>query len=132
MALIANEGGKADGQIFNIGCPRNNCSIRELAEILLDEMKKIPALAAEAERAKIVSTTAEVYYGSDYDDLNNRVPSVEKIERLLGWRPSTSLRDTLRLTLEAAGAAGPVTASRDESEAPQPLPPVGKKRRRNP
>ena len=32
MRILRNEGGRADGRIFNIGNPRNDCSIAELAD----------------------------------------------------------------------------------------------------
>jgi nucleoside-diphosphate-sugar epimerase len=100
LAIIANEGGNADGEIFNIGNPSNNCSIKELAVMLKDEMKRIPAFAERAARAKFIDTTAIEHYGRTYEDMNNRVPSVDKIGRLLGWKPSTPMRDLLRMTAE--------------------------------
>ena len=63
-------------------------------------MKKIPAFAERAGRAKLIGTTAIEHYGRTYEDMNNRVPSVEKIWRLLGWKPSTPMRDMLRMTAE--------------------------------
>jgi nucleoside-diphosphate-sugar epimerase len=106
MAVIRNDGGRADGEIFNIGNPCNNCSMREFANMLIDEMKKIPAFSEKAEAAILSDTDASEYYGQTYDDTDNRVPSVEKIERLLGWRPRTTLRDMLRKTLEWYAKAG--------------------------
>jgi nucleoside-diphosphate-sugar epimerase len=53
-----------------------------------------------AKRVKVVEKTAEKHYGEDYDDTKNRVPSVEKMRRLMGWTPSTSMRDLLRMTAE--------------------------------
>jgi nucleoside-diphosphate-sugar epimerase len=100
MSIIRNEGGKADGEIFNIGNPVNNCSMREFAVMLIEEMEKIPAFSERAKAAKLVDIDAALHYGETYDDMPNRVPSVEKIGRLLGWRPKTPLRDLLRMTLE--------------------------------
>ena len=100
MAIIGNDGNRADGQIFNIGNPANNCSIRELAEILIEEMKEVPAFRKAALRARLTSTDGADYYGKTYDDMRNRVPSVQKMYDLLGWQPKTSLRDLLRYTVE--------------------------------
>jgi nucleoside-diphosphate-sugar epimerase len=100
MSIIRNEGGKADGEIFNIGNPANNCSMREFAVMLIEEMEKIPAFSEKAKAAKLVDVDAAMHYGETYDDMANRVPSVEKIGRLLGWHPKTPLRDLLRMTLE--------------------------------
>ena len=99
MALIRNEGSKAGGQIFNIGNPANNASIRELAEIVVDVMKGIPAYAARAEKARFVSVPAEEYYRNGYDDMKNRVPSIEKMKNLMDWTPKVGLRDAVRMTL---------------------------------
>ncbi|GHV43053.1 hypothetical protein FACS1894187_25460 [Synergistales bacterium] len=99
MAIIANEGSKADGQIFNIGNPANNCSIRELAEMLIAEMKLTPAFRERAEKAELSSVQASNYYGDAYDDMRNRVPSVLKMGELLGWRPKTDMAETLRRTV---------------------------------
>jgi nucleoside-diphosphate-sugar epimerase len=108
MAVIRNEGGKADGEIFNIGNPENNCSMREFAAMLIEEMGKIPAFSEKAKGAKLLDVDAALHYGEAYDDMSNRVPSIEKIGRLLGWRPKTPLRDMLRMTLEWYGKEGDI------------------------
>jgi nucleoside-diphosphate-sugar epimerase len=100
MALLRNEENRADGQIFNIGNPANNASIRELAEMVVDVMKGIPEYAARAEKVRFVSVPAEEYYRNGYDDMKNRVPSVEKMEKLMGWTPKVGLRDAVRMTIE--------------------------------
>jgi nucleoside-diphosphate-sugar epimerase len=100
MAIIGNDGNKADGQIFNIGNPENNCSIKELAEILIEEMKKIPIFREPANRVRLICADGTDYYGKTYDDMQNRVPSVRKMRDLMGWQPRTGLRDLLRHTVE--------------------------------
>ena len=104
MALIRNEGERADGQIFNVGNPRNNASIRELAQIIVDEMKAIPRFASQVKEVRFTSVSAETYYRNGYDDMRNRVPSIEKMKRLLGWTPQVALKDAIRLTLEGVQA----------------------------
>ncbi|GHS92749.1 hypothetical protein AGMMS50276_01340 [Synergistales bacterium] len=99
MAIIANKENKADGQIFNIGNPANSCSIRELAEMLIAEMKLVPIFKERAKRAELSDVQAANYYGDTYDDMQNRVPSVRKIGALLGWRPKTGMAETLRETV---------------------------------
>lgn len=100
MAILRNEGGRADGQIFNVGNPDNNASIRELAQTIVDVMKDMPEYAARAEKVKFVSVPAEEYYRNGYDDMRNRVPSIAKMKRLLGWTPGVNLRDAIRMTVE--------------------------------
>jgi nucleoside-diphosphate-sugar epimerase len=106
LTIISNEGGRADGEIFNIGNPANNHSMRELALMLVEEIKKIPEYSNRAGSVRIVDTAAEDHYGDDYDDMKNRVPSVEKMERLFGWRPSTLMRDALRMIVEWCAGEG--------------------------
>jgi hypothetical protein len=42
MAIIENPGGVADGQIFNIGNPANEASVKELAHLLRDLFRQHP------------------------------------------------------------------------------------------
>lgn len=100
-AILRNENGRADGQIFNIGNPANNASIRELAEILLDVMQEFPAFHDIALGTRLVDTPAEEFYGSGYADMQNRVPSIDKMTSLLGWHPKISLRDAVHRTFSA-------------------------------
>jgi nucleoside-diphosphate-sugar epimerase len=105
MALLRNEGERADGEIFNIGNPGNNASIRELAEIIVDVMKEIPGYAARVRNVRFICVPAEEYYRNGYDDMKNRVPSIEKIKTALGWTPKIGLRSAVRMTLAAREAA---------------------------
>jgi nucleoside-diphosphate-sugar epimerase len=107
MALLRNEGGRADGQIFNVGNPGNNASIRELAQTVVDEMKSIPEYASRAAETRFVSVPAEEYYLNGYDDMRNRMPSIEKMRRLANWTPRVGLRDAVRMTLEQGLGTAP-------------------------
>ena len=99
LAIIENRNGSADGQIFNVGNPCNNCSIKELALMIVDEMKKVPAFRSAAEKAKLEIIPSAEYYGRAYDDMQNRRPSVEKIKHLLGWTPCTGMRSMISRTV---------------------------------
>jgi len=103
VTLIRNDGGRAEGRIFNIGNPDNNASIRELAQTVVDAMKEIPEYADRAEKVRFVSTPAEEYYRNGYDDMKNRVPSIAKMKSL-GWAPKVGLREAVRATLESLRA----------------------------
>ena len=100
LLIIKNEGGRADSRIFNIGNPNNNYSICELAEIIIDEMKKFPSFKDKAESVKLVTVTPESYYSNGYDDTQNRVPSIDNIMSL-GWHPTVTLREAINMTLRA-------------------------------
>ena len=101
VAILRNEDGRAEGQIFNIGNPANNASIRDLAELLLDVMREFPAFRDAGRETQLVDQPAAQFYGAGYADMQNRTPSIEKITNLLGWRPKVSLREAVRLTVAA-------------------------------
>ena len=101
MALLRNEKGRADGQIFNVGNPDNNASIKELAEIIVDVMTEMPEYAPYAKKVRFLSVPAEEYYRNGYDDVDNRVPSIAKMEKLMNWTPKVGLRETVKRTLKS-------------------------------
>ena len=98
LAILADEEA-SNGKIFNIGNPGNNASIKELAHLVIDIMKGIPAFAGAAENARVTVMPAEEYYGNGYDDMQNRVPSIEAIGTALGWAPEVPLREAVALTI---------------------------------
>src|SRR5262249_61077665 len=74
MKIIANPGGIASRKIYNIGNPRNNFSVRELAEMMVKLALEYPEYQSTARKVRIKRTTAERYYGRGYQDVQNRVP----------------------------------------------------------
>ncbi|WP_196591545.1 bifunctional UDP-4-keto-pentose/UDP-xylose synthase [Pectinatus frisingensis] len=100
ITIIKNENGKADGEIFNIGNPANHYSIKELALMIVEEMKAYPEFAQAAQKVKMNEVPAAKYYGKNYDDMQDRLPSVKKIKDILGWEPKTTLREAIKLTLD--------------------------------
>ncbi len=101
MAIIANRGGIASGKIYNIGNPRNNLSVRELARTMVDLALEYPEYRDAARKVKIVRTSAERYYGRGYQDMQNRVPNIAATKRDLGWRPRVGMKDALRYIYDA-------------------------------
>jgi len=99
IKIVENKDGRAAGEIFNIGNPGNNYSIREMAEMLIDEMKKMPVFQEKAASAVLEDVSADKYYGKTYDDIQNRLPSIDKMESSLGWKPKTDMCDILKKTL---------------------------------
>jgi nucleoside-diphosphate-sugar epimerase len=100
MKIIADENGCANGRIFNIGNPRNDLSVRELAEKLIALVKEYPAYREKADNCQIIEVSSGDYYGKGYQDMLTRVPSVNNAKRCLGWEPVTSIDEALRKTLE--------------------------------
>lgn len=100
IRIIENKDNAADSRIFNIGNPKNDISIRELAETLIELIKTYPTYAKLAENVKLVTVKSGDYYGEGYQDIQTRVPSVKNAEKYLGWRPTTDLKTALRKTLD--------------------------------
>jgi nucleoside-diphosphate-sugar epimerase len=101
MKIIENKDGKATGQIYNIGNPDNNYSIRDLADMMLKLAAEYPEYADGAKKVKIVETSSGAYYGAGYQDVQNRVPKIENTKHDLAWAPTTSMADALRGIFDA-------------------------------
>ncbi len=106
VRIIANKDGCADGRIFNIGDPRNDYSMRALAETLLDVIQQYDGYADVKSRIKLIDVDPDGYYGKGYEDIQVRVPSIENAAKYLGWAPTTDLRTALKLTLDYYLLAG--------------------------
>lgn len=101
VKIIANEGGIASGKIYNIGNPKNNYSVRELATMMLDMAKQYPEYRDTAARVKLVETTSGEYYGKGYQDVQNRVPKIDNTCADLGWAPTVDMQTAVRHIFEA-------------------------------
>jgi nucleoside-diphosphate-sugar epimerase len=100
LKMIENKDGLARHHIFNIGNPTENISIRELASMLITFIKQYPQYSEMANKTKLIDVDAEKYYGSGYQDVSLRVPSIEKAEKYLAWQPQVNLAQGLRQTLD--------------------------------
>jgi len=101
VRIIANRNGIATGKIYNIGNPANNWSVRELAERMLALAKLYPEYAENAAKVTIVQTTAAEYYGSGYQDVQNRVPKITNTCADLDWKPKVGMEDALTRIFDA-------------------------------
>lgn len=102
MRIIENKNGKCDREIFNIGNPANNITIRKLAARIKNTFIKHPLAKSKslAKNIRIVDVDEKVYYGEGYQDVSFRVPSIRKAKRMLGWKPKTSLTSALEKTID--------------------------------
>jgi len=101
MKIIENTDGKASGKIYNVGNPVNNYSIRELADMMLKLAAEYPEYLEGAQKVQIVETSSRAYYGSGYQDVQNRVPKIENTVLDLDWTPTVSMADALRNIFDA-------------------------------
>jgi len=101
MKIIDNRGGVASGKIYNVGNPRNNYSVKQLAEMMLKLARDYPEYRDNARKVKLVRTTAAQYYGKGYQDVQNRVPRIAGTTKDLGWKPRVDMRQALKRIFDA-------------------------------
>jgi UDP-apiose/xylose synthase len=82
----------AKNQIFNVGNPSNDVTIRDFAGRLVRAFR---ARVPDAPEPRLRDVAAERFYGKGYDDSERRVPDVEKARRLLEWEPQVALDEML-------------------------------------
>ena len=100
LRIIENKEGCADGRIFNVGNPKNDFSIRELAELLIKIVKTYPDYATLAAQTKLIEIDGAQYYGKGYQDVSARVPAIHNAKQYLGWAPKVNMETALRKTLD--------------------------------
>ena len=101
MRIIKNPRGVASGQIYNIGNPHNDLSVRQLAKLMLDVARADPDLNERAKKVRLVSIPAASYYGEGYEDVRNRVPKIDNTCRDLSWKPHTGMREAFKHIYDA-------------------------------
>lgn len=100
MKIIENKDDKFNGEIFNIGNPDNEATIKDLACKLKDLFINHPSTKHFTKHSEIVETFSKDYYGEGYQDIDFRVPSIKKARTLIGWEPKVDLDTALKKTLE--------------------------------
>lgn len=114
--IVENPGGVCDRQIFNVGSPANETTIRGLAE----RMRAIYAarfLPPGGRLSGMVDVSGEEFYGEGYEDSDRRIPDIAKARTLLGWEPRVGLDEILLETMRhyagpEVGAAAPPAPKR--------------------
>jgi nucleoside-diphosphate-sugar epimerase len=101
LKIIANQNGIASGKIYNIGNPHNNYAVRELAQMMLALALTYPEYRDNAAKVELIETTADAYYGTGYQDVQNRVPKIDNTCRDLDWRPKVGMEDALKRIFDA-------------------------------
>ena len=80
------ENDQSFGEVFNIG-GTEEISILDLAQKIIDLTES---------KSKIVLIPYEEAYAADFEDMMRRVPSVEKVYDLIGYKPDDNLDNILR------------------------------------
>jgi len=97
MAIIENSNQVTSGQIYNIGNPANQYSVRELGEMMVTLALEYPEYAETAAKVQFTEVSSSTYYGEGYQDVQNRVPDIKNTCRDLNWLPKTTMDQMLRL-----------------------------------
>jgi UDP-glucose 4-epimerase len=84
------ESNETTGEIYNVGSDEE-ISIEELA-LKIKEMTRTPS--------KIEHIPYEKAYERGFEDMERRLPSLEKIKKAIGYQPKTSLTELLEKTIE--------------------------------
>ena len=100
MKIIENKKRVCDGQIFNIGNPDNEISIRALAARLRKMYAAHPLCKNRRKISPIKVVSEKEYYGKGYQDIQFRFPSIRKAKKILGWTPKVDLDTSLKKTLD--------------------------------
>jgi UDP-4-amino-4-deoxy-L-arabinose formyltransferase / UDP-glucuronic acid dehydrogenase (UDP-4-keto-hexauronic acid decarboxylating) len=98
--IIENTNGCCDGEIINIGNPDNEASIKDLAEILVEKFHQHPLHKEFPPFAGIREVESKTFYGSGYEDVQHRKPSIDNARRLLNWEPKIDIRQSVEETLD--------------------------------
>jgi UDP-glucose 4-epimerase len=87
---------RAVGQVYNVGSTEE-VTILELA-------RRVKQLTESRSELRLIPY--DQAYAKGFEDMRRRVPSIDKVYQLMGWRPTRSLDQILQLTLEYQRAAG--------------------------
>lgn len=101
IECIARIVGRPDAcrrEIFNIGSPDNELSIRELAARMIeiyrrrwwDGVGRLPTTE---------TVSGDAFYGEGYDDSDRRIPDITKARTLLGWEPRFGIDEVLERSM---------------------------------
>ena len=97
--IVLDQSGATAQQIFNIGNPANEISVKGFAGMMLDIFVE-RHWDRHSPLPKIVNVSHEEFFGEGYEDCDRRIPDVTKARTLLGWEPRWSLRDLIAATMD--------------------------------
>jgi len=98
--IIENKNDGCNGHIFNIGNPDNEYSMQALADILLKKFSTHPLRSHFPPDGGFQYIEARAFYGSGYQDVQHRRPSIRQARRTLGWEPKVPFDQSVEETLD--------------------------------
>ena len=99
VRIIDNPGGVCDREIFNIGTPENEVTIKQLAELMKKVFDEDFRQDGDPD-PEIVSVSSEEFYGKGYEDCDRRIPDVTKARTKLGWKSKHDIRSVVHHTMK--------------------------------
>ncbi|ONI89775.1 epimerase [Saccharothrix sp. ALI-22-I] len=88
--LLAADHPAAVGEAFNVG---------SMTETTIGDTVRLIAELAGPQQVPITYVDTQATLGQSYEDLSRRIPDNSKARALLGWRPTTTLKDGLAQTI---------------------------------
>ena len=86
----------AINQVFNIGNPETDTSIRDLATYMMELYEE---LTGKHPQNELVEITGEDFYGVGYEDMDRVPPDISKLQAL-GWNPTRGKYQTFKDAIE--------------------------------
>jgi nucleoside-diphosphate-sugar epimerase len=93
-AILENPGGH--NEIFNVGNPDTNITMKGLAELMQGLYTEITGKKSENE---LIVIDGEEFYGKGYEDMDRVPPNVDKLMGL-GWKPTRNLDTIFREAIQ--------------------------------
>ena len=79
------DSGSTCGQIYNVGSTEE-ISILQLAELIIERLQS---------SSKVELVPYDKAYGEGFEDMQRRVPSIDRINETVGWQPSRTINDII-------------------------------------
>jgi len=90
--VLLDQPERARNQIFNVGNPANDLTIRGLSQLMLELYEE---LTGAPPISQVVEISGDAFYGPGYEDSSRLPPDISKL-RALGWAPRHDIRSTFR------------------------------------
>ncbi len=98
LTLMLDNPRGSQNQVFNVGNRGGEVTMKELAHMMRELAAEITGRESFLTHP-VEEIPGKKFYGEGYEDCDRRVPDIRKAEARLGWKPKTSLRETLRITM---------------------------------
>ena len=99
MRVIENRNGCCAREIFNVGNPANDISIRELANLMIALYRRRWWNGSDR-LPQLIEISGEQFYGEGYDDSDRRIPDITKARTILDLEPRFGIEKSVERSME--------------------------------